>query len=238
VRFLVSKLTLSLVVVTSSIAACSAQKPPPAVAPTVTADGPRESSDGLTVSGLRGTLTEREISAALEPRMPRFLRCVATRLGALEVLSGEIALAFHVATDGAVVAVHPRSSTLGDRETERCIVEVAKATRFPPPHGGEADFSWPLEVPVDPDVRAPVALDADQVRSQLGEQAEALVAACGGGPFAVTAYIERDGSPSATGVAAPDGATDPELDCIAEGVRAWRFAPAGSYVAKLSFSMP
>lgn len=233
-----NRLGLMCVVGGALLGACGGAKstPPPAVP---IESGPRPApADGLAVSGLRGTLTQHEIDGALTPKMPKFLRCVSARLDALDVLGGELVLAFHVATDGRVGAVHPASSTLGDRDTERCMIEVARTTRFPPPHGGEADFTWPLEVPVDPDVRPPVALDVTAVRPALTAQREALVDECGGGPFAVTTYIARDGSPTSTGVAAPDGATDPELDCIARGVSSWRFEPVGSYVAKLSFSLP
>jgi hypothetical protein len=201
-------------------------------------------SESLSVSGLRGTLSQQEIEGALRPRLPKFLRCAQQRLGDVEVLAGSITLAFHVATNGAVPGVSPIASSLGDRETERCMLEVAQSTRFPPPHGGEADFTWPLELPGDPDVRAPVALSTDAARSAIGAKSrdvtagESLHASCGGGQMVVTAYVDTSGAALAVGVSTPDLATPTELDCIANGVRAWTFDSPGSYVGKVTFSLP
>jgi len=219
--------------------ACGGAPPAP-----TTAAVPASSSSGASgtgnfaVSGLRGTLSSLEIQGALEPKLPRMLRCVQQRRAELEPLAGRLALAFHVATDGSVVAVHPSDSTLGDRDTERCVLEVAASTHFPPPHGGEADFSWPLEIDADEDVRQPVALSADSARAKIGTQGDVLLAECGGSQVVVTMYVQPDGSVAAAGVAAPDGATGPQLDCIARGVRGWTFQSPGSYVGKLSFVLP
>jgi hypothetical protein len=196
------------------------------------------------VSGLRGTLSQHEIQSALTPRLPEFLRCGQQRLQAVEAMAGTITFSFHVATNGAVAGVTPSASTLGDRETERCLLEVAKATRFPAPHGGEADFTWPLELPGDPEIRPPVELPSEAARSALSARASdttaalALHASCGGGLVVVTVYIEPSGSVLAAGVAAPDLATPIELDCVASGVRAWTFDSPGSYLGKLSFTLP
>ena len=228
----------TLALLASCLPACGG--PPPAQTPLAvpTSQSSPAPTDTFAVSGLRGTLSNLEIQGALEPKLPRMLRCVQQRRAELDTLAGRIAFAFHVATDGSVVAVHPRESTLGDRDTERCMLAVAANTRFPPPHGGEADFGWPLEVDADEEVRPPVALGPEQARTKIGTQGEALLAECGGGQVLVTAYVKPDGSVAAAGVAAPDGATEPQLDCIAAGVRGWTFESPGSYVGKLSFALP
>jgi hypothetical protein len=200
--------------------------------------------DTLAVAGIRGTLSQEEIKRALEPKLPKFLRCAELRLGELEVLSGRITFGFHLAANGSVTSVQANKSTLGDRATERCMVEVAQATRFPEPHGGEADFTWPLELPLDPDVRAPVELPTDlaqpvsSTRRQGASPGELLQSACGGGAYVVTAYIDPSGHVLAAGAATPDPATGPELDCITSGVRDWSFPSPGSYLGKLSFTVP
>jgi hypothetical protein len=186
-----------------------------------------------------GTLTQQEIHGALDPKLPKFLRCVQQRRSQLETLAGTIVLAFHVAVDGAVVAVQPTESNLGDREAERCIVAAAQAVHFPRPHGGDVDLSWPLEIPLDSDVRAPVELDADVARSVAQAKGDALLAQCGGaGPLVVTAYVDPDGRTLAAGVATPDPTTAQRLDCISEGVRTWTFPSPGSYLGKVRFTLP
>ncbi|MDB4991279.1 MAG: hypothetical protein JWN04_6457 [Myxococcaceae bacterium] len=200
--------------------------------------------DAVSVSGLHGTLSQEEIRGALEPRLPKFLRCAAARLSELEVLSGSLTLSFHVAVNGSVASVSPNQSSLGDRATERCMLEVAQTTHFPAPHGGEADFTWPLELPLASDVRAPAALPAGfaqpvtTARVRGVEQADAVHGACGGGEYVVTTYVDPDGHVLAAGVATPDPVTTPELDCVAEAVASWTFPSPGSYPGKLSFTVP
>jgi hypothetical protein len=194
--------------------------------------------DTMSVSGLRGTLSQHEIAGALDPKLPKFLRCVQQRLGAIEALAGSISFSFEVATNGSVVSVSPTSSTLGDRATERCMLAVAEATRFPAPHGGPADFTWPLEVPIDADVRPPVELDPSGARAALGPKLAELPAQCGGGQVIVTAYVDPDGSVLAAGVAAPDVASAAQLDCVSEALHALRMPSPGSYLGKVSFTIP
>lgn len=194
--------------------------------------------ESLAVSGLLGTLSQREIQGALEPKLPNFLRCATQRRGELDVLAGALTMRFNVSVDGSVAAVQPVESTLGDRQAERCMLDIAKATRFPAPHGGEAEFRWPLELPPDADVRPPVELLPDPGREPLMTRAPELRAACGGGPVLVTAYLDPSGAVLAAGVSAPELTTPSELDCVADGVHGWRFESPGSYVGKLSFSLP
>ncbi len=186
------------------------------------------------MSGLLGTLSQREIQNALEPKLRTFLRCVTQRRAELDVLAGALTMRFNVAVDGSVDNVQPIQSTLGDRAAERCMLEVAKATKFPAPHGGEAEFTWPLELPPDSDVRPP-----SEVLANADANARAdLHGKCGGGAVLVTAYVDPSGRVLAAGASATALATPVELDCVAEGVRAFTFPSPGSYVGKLSFPVP
>jgi hypothetical protein len=195
------------------------------------------SGDELAVTGLRGTLSQSQIQGALEPRMLKFSRCVERRSSEIEWLSGKVELTFHIALDGSVARVFPSLSELGDREAERCIVEVAQGTRFPRPSGGEADFSWSLEVPPDPDVREPVAWDAAQASEILLAHAAEVLGQCGGGAFDVTLHVDTSGSVLAGGVTTKNEDDADKLDCVAEALRAWTFPSPGSYPARISFGL-
>ncbi len=193
--------------------------------------------DSLSVTGLRGVLSQEQIQGALEPKMLKFSRCVQKRSGDVEWLSGSVTFEFRVATTGAVLAVYPKHSGMGDRATEQCMLEVAKATRFPQPRGGEADFGWSLEVPLDPDVRAPVAWSEAQAGAVIAQQTPALRSACGYGSFELTAYVDVDGKVVAVGGAAADEASAEKLDCVTSEVQGWVFPSPGSYAAKLTFQV-
>jgi hypothetical protein len=195
------------------------------------------SSDSLSVAGLHGTLSQEEIQNALEPRMPKFARCVQKRSSSVEWVSGGVGFQFKIAVDGKVAEVFIDKSDMGDRETERCMVEVAQATRFPAPHGGDAEFSWSLEVPLDPDVRPPVAWSAADAGELIAQRGPELSAQCGPGPYALTAYVDVEGKVVAVGGAAAESAKYAQLDCVTQAVSGWLFPSPGSYAAKLSFQV-
>jgi hypothetical protein len=199
---------------------------------------PAEEHDSLSVQGLRGTLSQEEVQGSLEPRMPKFARCVQKRSDQVEWLSGHVSLEFHVKLDGSVASVYPRETSMGDRATERCIEEVARGTRFPAPHGGEADFAWSLDVPLDSSIREPVALGTSDVSEVLTASTPLVQNACGGGSYAVTAYVDPEGKVVAAGASAADEASAAKLDCVAETVQSFVFASPGSYAAKVTFSIP
>lgn len=194
--------------------------------------------DSLSIEGLRGTLSQDEVQNALEPRMPKFARCVQKRSDQVEWLSGHVSLEFHVKADGSVATVYPRETSMGDRATERCIEEVAKGTRFPAPHGGEADFAWSLDVPLDGSIREPVALGAVDVAEVLAQNTPLVESACGAGSYGVTAYVDPEGKVVAAGVSAGDQVSAGKLDCVSETVQSFVFASPGSYAAKVTFSIP
>jgi hypothetical protein len=223
-----------------TLVACGSSEPAsePEVAESSGHEAAREESpDELAVSGLKGTLSQDEVQNALEPRMPKFARCVQKRAGAVEWLAGSIELSFRVAVDGSVAAVFPTRSSMGDRDTERCALDVARATRFPKPHGGEAEFTWSFEVPLDGEIRPPVDWGADAAGVFLSEHASQVTASCGPGSYAVTAYVDTEGKVVSAGAAAGSEAEAEQLDCVLEVVRAFSFESPGSYAAKIQFAI-
>jgi hypothetical protein len=204
-------------------------------APAKVARAQDERQTELSVSGLLGTLSSTEIKRALDPHMPEFARCLGRYAEELPWLSGQLHMAFRVGVDGRVRRVFPAQSDLGDRNTERCLLEVAAATRFPAPHGGEAEFTWSVEGPRDPDVRSPDAY--------LGVAAalpvlRAAVATCDAQGLSVTAYVDDGGRVVSAGAASPQNPTDESLDCVARGLVGLALASPGSYAAKLEVLLP
>jgi hypothetical protein len=231
---------VSASLVVTFLGACGSSEPAaePEVAESSGQEAPREEAhDSLAVSGLKGTLSQDEVQNALEPRMPKFGRCVQKRAGAVEWLAGSIQLSFRVAVDGSVAAVFPIMSTMGDRDTERCALEVAKATRFPAPHGGEAEFTWSFEVPLDSEIRPPVEWGADAAGVFLSEHASQVTANCGPGSYAVTAYVDTEGKVVSAGAATGSEEAAEHLDCVLDVVRAFAFESPGSYAAKIQFAI-
>lgn len=219
---------------------CGGSKPVPTTVPTpaATAERRRPANDGLQVSGIFGTIPPRSVEATLEPRVGRFMRCFEARTDQLAFLSGEIRMTFRVRVDGSVASVFPSHSSLGDLESERCVLEVARRARFPEPAGGEAEVTWGFAFDAPTDVRPPVELPENALTDALPD-GEPLLQSCGAeGVFQVTAYVAPGGRVVAAGGSPPDARSAPSLDCILEKIRTWELPDPGSYPAKVSFSLP
>lgn len=198
---------------------------------------PREREDGAQITGLMGTIPRDEVEDALNPRLPRFMRCFEQRMGDVEYLSGNIRMAFRIHTDGTVAWVYPSESDIGDRQAEQCVLGLARSTRFPRPRGGEAEFSWGFGFDAPDDVRPPLNWESDALGDRM-DDVGSLARECNArGAYRVTAYIEPGGRVLAAGGSAPSADAEAGLDCILERVRAWAMPDPGSYAAKVTFAV-
>ncbi len=195
--------------------------------------------DGMQVEGILGTIPRTAARNALQAKMPRFLQCFANRAAEVDVLGGRADLLFHVATDGSVAWARLTASTVGDRVTERCLLDVAATVRFPRPEGGEAEVTDAIDVPLPADVRPP--LDWTEARvSQAVRRLASARRSCrvGDATVNVTAYVGPGGEVLAAGAAASVREADDTIDCVVEAVRSASFPDPGSYPAKVRFALP
>ena len=204
-------------------------------------DGRREEPhDGARMSGLMGTISAEGVRDTLQMRQDRFLSCFTHRLDDVSVLGGTIELAFRVRLDGGVRWVYPKRSTIGDRETERCILGVASSVHFRQPSGGEAEFTWPFEVAAPDDVRPAFDWTADRVAPLLAQHSD-LGARCRPPgtdvTFSITAYIAPGGAVLAAGGAPSELGGLDAVDCVLDSVRAWSLPDPVSYPAKVTFDV-
>lgn len=229
-------------VLLTSVAGCGGSSEPETTpTPSHTTSGREERREdalpeGASITGLMGTISARAVQGALEPRMPRFARCFADRSDDVEFLSGDITLSFRIHTDGSVAWVFPSATNIGDRDTERCILDVARTTHFSAPSGGEAEFTWGFGLDAPSDVRLPLSWGADAVATTV-EANRASVASCGRSGFRLTAYVAPGGRVLAVGGTAPDADALTALDCVVGAVSGWTMPNPGSYAAKVTFDL-
>lgn len=204
------------------------------------AEPAQERSTGMEVSGLLGTIPERKVNAALEPKLGSFQRCFARGAQQVELIAGGMEFYFRVGADGAVQWVYPRSSSVGHRATEQCLLSAAASARFPEPQGGDAaEFAWSFEIDPAEDIRPPVQWEASQVAPVLAESASTLDGcALDAGGLLVTAYVAPGGQVVAAGASASSREAAEQIDCVLAAVAAWSLPDPGSYAAKVSFSVP
>lgn len=118
-----------------------------------------------------------------------------------DVLSGDVKVFLRIDGSGKVRYGYFEDSTLGDRETEKCILSELGRASWPKPEGGEAEvrsgFGWGPG-----DERAPSSWSSDKVLQSLAESKDVKknVASCKSGvkgDFKVTAYVEHDDTAAA-----------------------------------------
>jgi hypothetical protein len=221
---------------------CGGAEPAPPAKPASSQIGAEklgDSENDMEVSGTLGTIPTHLIQQRLDPKLPSFQNCFVERSREVEYIAGQIELYFRVKLDGSVRSVFPRGSTIGDRETERCILEIASRTRFPSPRGGgEAEFAWQFEVDPLQDVRPPLAWESERASSALRQHADSIRGCRKSASYTVTAYVAPGGTVIAAGASASAFEGSGSLDCVAEAVRSWAMPDPGSYPAKITFTIP
>ncbi len=214
-------------------AACGAAPPPPSVmkdAPPV-----EEKIDTGPTS------MESEIGGLNEDAMDQAFAsldvtgCVAPRLEQLEALGGELKLKMRIDRKGSTRWAYLSRSTLGDRDAEKCVLDLVKARSWPRPLGGEglAEKEFVVDARTEP-----VTLDERRAVPQVA-RARADAAKCRNGvkgSFLATVYVEPDGRVAAAGVSVPSEKGEDVADCMVEALRKTRFR-GGAKPGKLSFEI-
>lgn len=164
-----------------------------------------ESSGGGNGGGAGGPVMQQELGSmdlrAVEKMFDNLLngplesKCHKEGRSRIEYLSGEVKLFTRVTAAGTVRYGFFEDSTIGDRETEKCILETLQKAPWPKPIGGEGEvrnqMSW-----TPGSERQPSPWTADKVTTALDHAANKAVKdkveACKAGTsgFKVTAYVE------------------------------------------------
>ncbi len=191
-RRCVAALSLSFL---AALAACGGSKPPPKME-----EAPKEEVKSETPSG--GPMVEQELGSidqrAVEKKFfdlqSKLETCHKQGRDRVEYLSGDVKVFLRVGKDGRVKYSWFEESTLGDRDTEKCILDLFSATEWPKPIGGEAEirngFGWPAGSERQPTPWGPEkvigALEEDNEAKKNVDKCKAGVS----GDFRVTAYVE------------------------------------------------
>jgi hypothetical protein len=200
-------------------------------------DEEKPAGDGMVVEGIHGTIADRDANAAMETRYIALQKCFIRRYKQNEYLAGTMRLAFVVRVDGTVKTVEPVASDVGDRDTEKCVLEVGRKTRFPAPQGGEAEFTWSFTIdPLDGAHTADVLTDV-LAADAVTEQRPSLDACDPVSGMVVTAYVDGAGAVVTAGSSAPANTAPEVLDCVALQLRSWVFPALGPPMRKFTLTV-
>ncbi len=189
---------LALLVTTlTAVTACGSKPPPKAEEPIKEETHSRPSGVAPQVSQELGSIDQKKVEQTFASLISGALESCHTKgRDRIEFLTGDVKVFLRIDGGGKMKYGYFEDSTVGDRETEKCILGVFSAASWPKPEGGEAEvrsgFGWgpggerePTAWPSDKVTAA--LLDAKDVRKQV-EKCKAGVKA----DFSVTAYVEMD----------------------------------------------
>jgi hypothetical protein len=223
------------------LAGCGSPKPPPVV-PEPDSTPPVQHGPRMSVQGELGEIDQAATDKTFQGLQPALMQCYQQGQKRVEYLSGDVKFYLRVGADGSARWAFLEQTTLGDRGTERCMIDAIKGARWPQPSGGEAEVHKDLGFDPPSNVRKPVDWSPDRVADALDKHGSDASGCKGGssGSFRVTAYVEphgKGGKVQAVGVAPPTKDGEDKVDCIVDAVKKMKMPSPGSYAAKVSFAL-
>ena len=221
------------------LAACGGDEPP-AKAPDAVpqeSSGPRRPA--LRTTSELGDVDPADVKDAFGVLNDRFIGCQKRGLERVEVIAGAVKFFLRIGADGRAKWTYFEESDVGDRETEKCLLEVVEDARWPKPSGGDAEARYSMELPLQA-TRPPNEWSSDRVAAALGKYGEAIDRCKAGASaaFHATMYVGPGGKVLAAGVVTPsrDGAQG--ADCLVKVLEKMHDLPSpGSWPAKVGFDL-
>jgi hypothetical protein len=198
-----------------------------------------ERGSPVSVSSEIGGLDEQKVNAAFESSLSGLQRCLDQGASRVEFLGGSVSFFVKIDMAGKVDGAYLEKSTLGDRDTEKCMLGALRSKKWPKPVGGEhglARKSFDFDPPND--VRPPADYDQDHLSKALDKIAGKLSSCKSGkGSYEATIYVATDGSVLSAGVTPPDEGGEEAVDCLVETLKSASFPSPGSWPAKITFTL-
>jgi hypothetical protein len=143
-----------------------------------------------------------------------------------------------VKKDGSARWIYVKDSSLGDHETEACMVGVLKAVKWPEPIDGEEGIlENGFEFAPGSEERMPVDWTPDQLGAKFRDARPKLTQCrsdAGTGPLKATLYIDTEGKAGGIGVSTSDEKGEGAIRCVIETLSGLTFPSPGSFASKVS----
>ena len=197
----------------------------------------KKEKEEMRVEGLMGTLHNWEIQPVINKYFPRIVKCYTKVLERFPFVGGKLTLSFRIKTDGSVKWVYVSSSTVGSQSLHDCIVKEAMKFRFPKPHGGEAEFSYPLELAPAEDKEEAPTLDLSYIEEEINRSMDKLeICTNNKEGFKIGIYFDTSGKVVEAGVSIPDKESNDSIECILNIIKEWSIEPP-STPSKIIFEL-
>lgn len=236
----VSKL-VGVVAVVLGLPACGGSEPSAKTVDTPqTEEDDRPQGPVPSVSGEVGALDQGKVDKAFETSVKELSRCLESGAKRVEFLGGGVAFYVKIDARGSMVHAHLEQTSVGDRETEKCMLDVLAKRDWPAPVGGEMGFarkSFDFDPPND--VRPPTEWSPDRVQDAVADKSKDIKKCKGNasGTYNVTMYVDTKGHALAVGIAPPDEQGESAVDCLVDVLKSASYPSPGSWPAKVAFTL-
>jgi hypothetical protein len=193
----------------------------------------------LRTSSELGSVDPDAVTHAFHALNDRFTDCQKQGLDRVEVLSGSVGFFLRIAGDGSAKWAYLESSELGDRDTEKCLLDVVMGARWPKPDGGDAEARYTMELPLQA-TRPASDWGPEKVENALAKQSPAIDRCKSGSSatFHATMYVGPGGKVLSAGVSTSSKDGGEKADCLAKVLVKLKGLPSpGSWPAKVSFGL-
>jgi hypothetical protein len=222
------------------VAACGGNTPPPENVEPPHQEDTQSHAPPLQMKSELGTVEPGDIDKSFKALDEKLLDCQKRGLDRVEVLSGPIKFFIRIGGDGSTKWVFVEQSQLGDRDTEKCMLDVVSGGQWPKPQGGgEAEAHKEVELPLQT-TRDANQWNADKISNALGKSGDAIDKCKGGssGPFQATMYVGPGGKVLAAGIATSSRDDADKVDCLVKALQKMKGLPSpGGWPAKVSFGL-
>ena len=234
-------LTLVALLTSAALPACGGEEKP-AKAPD--AEGERafrtgDDDDGdVGISAEVGGLNQSKARAAFKRAEKKFEKCLIAGLQRMEYLLGEASFFVGINDQGEVVDAYLTQSTLGDRETEKCMLDAIRAEDWPPAVGGQIGEArhGPIGI-TEGEVRPAMEWTADDIAEKMTElqpEIDKCKGLAGPNRYTATWYVDVTGKVLAAGMSQSQGGGDAAVDCLVGVLKGAEFPSPGSWPAKMT----
>lgn len=234
------RLAFSAGAVALALGACASPQKPAAAPrePEPEAEAPVQQSDGMGAMAEIGGLDEKKVRASFESALEGLQTCVSEGSRQNEMMGGSIEFAVKVNAKREAASVWAVESSLGQRETERCMFDALRQVSWPAPIGGVygiAKTSFEFDLPKG--VKPPTMWDAGRVSEVVDELAPQMDECTGGrhGDVLVTLYVGADGKAISGGASSSNETEAEAVDCVLGALLSAEYPRPGDYPAKVRF---
>jgi hypothetical protein len=220
-------------------AACGGEDPEPK-RPVATHEPPQKAVPLVAkTSSELGSVDPGAVKRAFAALDDKYMDCQRRALDRVEVLAGSLKVFLRIGPDGATKWAYLEESDLGDRETEKCVLDVIAGAQWPKPDGGDAEVRHSFELPLQA-ARPPSDWTSDKVTSALGKSGEAIDKCKAGADtsYRATLYVGPGGKVLSAGIATSTKEGEARADCLSKALMKMKGLPSpGSWPAKVTFGL-